>query len=60
MSGSGGTSAGRRFAGLLALAASGLALANCSGNVAGRVDPRYGVAYSARVVPLGQRAPKGG
>jgi rare lipoprotein A len=60
MSGSGGTSAGRRFAGLLALAASGLALANCSGNVAGRVDPRYGVASSARVVPLGQRAPKGG
>ncbi len=40
--------------------AGALLLANCSGNVASRVDPRYGVASSARVVPLGERAPKGG
>jgi peptidoglycan lytic transglycosylase len=60
MGGSGGNSALRRFAGLLGLIAGGLLVANCSGNVAGRVDPRYGVASSPRVVPLGERAPKGG
>ncbi len=49
----------RRFAGLFGLIAAGLMLANCSGGI-GRVDPRYGVASSQRVVPLGQRAPKGG
>jgi peptidoglycan lytic transglycosylase len=59
MGGSGGSSAGRRVAGLMGLVAGGLLVANCSGNVA-RVDPRYGVASSARVVPLGERAPKGG
>jgi rare lipoprotein A len=60
MGGTGGTCVLRRFAGLLALIAGGLTLANCSSNVAGRLDPRYGVAASARVVPLGERAPKGG
>ncbi len=60
MGGSGGSCALRRSAGLLGLVAGGLVLANCSGNVASRVDPRYGVASSARVVPLGERAPKGG
>ncbi len=42
-----------------ALAAGCLALANCSGGP-GSIDPRLGVSASARVVPLGQRAPKGG
>jgi rare lipoprotein A len=60
MGGSGGSAALRRFAGLLGLIVGALFLANCSGNVASRIDPRYGVASSARVVPLGERAPKGG
>jgi rare lipoprotein A len=38
-----------------------LALANCSnGQIGGRIDPRYGVAASARVVEPGQPVPKGG
>jgi rare lipoprotein A len=38
-----------------------LALANCSnGRVAGKIDPRYGVAASPRVVEPGQPVPKGG
>jgi rare lipoprotein A len=46
---------------LLVLGISGLALANCSGgNMAGRIDPRYGVAASARAVDPGQPVPKGG
>lgn len=49
----------RRFAGLAGIFAAGLLLANCAGNV-GRVDPRYGVASSARVVDPGQPVPKGG
>ena len=60
MGGSGGTSALRRFAGVLGLIAGGLTLANCASNVAGRVDPRYGVASSARVVRPGEAVPKGG
>lgn len=48
-----------RLARLAALGAGCLALANCSSGV-GRLDPRYGVAASERVVPLGERAPKGG
>ena len=60
MGGTAGNSALRRLAGLLGLVAGGLLVANCSGNVASRIDPRYGVASSARVVPLGERAPKGG
>jgi rare lipoprotein A len=58
MGGLGGTA--RRFGGLLGLIAGALTLANCSGNVAGRVDPRYGVASSARVVRPGEPVPKGG
>ncbi len=60
MGGFGGTRSLRRFAGVLSLIAGGLLLANCSSNVAGRVDPRYGVASSARVVKPGQPIPKGG
>ena len=39
-----------------------LALANCasSGKFAGRVDPKYGVSSSPRVVELGDPVPKGG
>ena len=48
-----------RIARLVGLAAGSLALANCS-NMAGKVDPRYGVAASARVVEPGQPVPKGG
>jgi rare lipoprotein A len=50
----------RHFVGLLGLIAAALALADCSSNVAGRVDPRYGVASSARVVRPGEPVPKGG
>lgn len=49
-----------RLARLAAVAAGGLALANCSGGLSGRVDPRYGVSASARVVEPGQPVPKGG
>jgi len=45
---------------LAAVAAGGLALANCSGGLSGKIDPRYGVAASARVVQPGQPVPKGG
>src|SRR5690242_2651298 len=39
-----------------------LALANCasSGKFAGRVDPKYGVSSSPRVVAYGETVPKGG
>jgi peptidoglycan lytic transglycosylase len=60
MGGIGGTRVLRRFAGVLSLIAGGLLLANCSSNVASRVDPRYGVASSARMVKPGQPIPKGG
>ena len=45
-----------------AAAAMCLALANCasSGKFAGRVDPKYGVSSSPRVVALGDPVPKGG
>jgi rare lipoprotein A len=51
---------------LMARSAIGLAaclvLANCasSGKFAGRVDPKYGVSSSPRVVELGEPVPKGG
>jgi rare lipoprotein A len=38
-----------------------LALANCSANkFAGKVDPKYGVSSSPRVVDFGEPVPKGG
>jgi rare lipoprotein A len=52
----GGIHALRRCAGLFGLGVGCLLLANCSSNV----DPRYGVASSARVVPPGEPVPKGG
>ncbi len=48
-----------RLACLAALGAGCLVLANCSGGP-GRIDPKYGVSSSERVVPIGKRAPKGG
>ena len=37
-----------------------LALANCSGGLSSKVDPKYGVSASARVVEPGEPVPKGG
>src|SRR5258708_4963297 len=46
----------------VAAVAACLALANCasSGKFAGRVDPKYGVSSSPRVVAFGEPVPKGG
>jgi rare lipoprotein A len=50
-----------RLARLSILGAGALALANCSnGYMAGKIDPRYGVAASARAVAPGEQVPKGG
>jgi rare lipoprotein A len=49
-----------RLARIAAVAAGGLALANCSGGLSGKVDPKYGVSASARVIEPGQPVPKGG
>ena len=45
---------------MLALSAGCLALANCSSGLNSRVDPKYGVSSSARVVAMGEPVPKGG
>lgn len=60
MAGLRGTGDLRRFARLGALALGCLVLANCSGGLSGKIDPRYGVAASARVVEPGEPVPKGG
>jgi rare lipoprotein A len=44
----------------VALAGGCLALANCSSGLSGKVDPRYGVMASSRVVEPGEDVPKGG
>jgi peptidoglycan lytic transglycosylase len=44
---------------VLAVAAGSLALANCSGTTS-KLDPKWGVSASARVVEPGQPVPKGG
>jgi len=49
-----------RLARIAAVAAGGLALANCAGGLSGKVDPKYGVSASARVIEPGQAVPKGG
>src|SRR3712207_1222773 len=46
-----------RIAGVAAIA---LTAANCSSNVRGGIDPKYGVAPSPKVVADGQPVPKGG
>jgi rare lipoprotein A len=48
-----------RVARLLSVAAGAVALANCSGGI-GKIDPRYGVSASARVIAPGEPVPKGG
>lgn len=55
-----GDAAARPWARLLILAGSCLALANCSSGLSGKIDPRYGVMASARVVEPGEPVPKGG
>jgi rare lipoprotein A len=61
MAGFGGHGCLRRFARLLALAAGCLALSHCANsNLSSKVDPKYGVATSARVVEPGAPVPKGG
>jgi rare lipoprotein A len=54
--------AGWRIARIGAVAGACLTLANCaaSDRFAAKVDPRYGVASSPRVVELGEPVPKGG
>jgi rare lipoprotein A len=53
--------ADRQSVRLIILGLGCLALANCSNSqMGGRIDPRYGVAASARVVEPGQPVPKGG
>jgi rare lipoprotein A len=46
-----------RVAGVTAIA---LAAANCSSNVRGGIDPKYGVAPSPKMIADGQPVPKGG
>ena len=58
MGGIGGNRGIGRLAHLLALTVGCLALANCSGG--GKLDPKYGVSSSARVVEPGAPVPKGG
>jgi rare lipoprotein A len=48
-----------RSARVLSAVAGGLLLANCSGGI-GKVDPKYGVSASPRVVQPGEPVPKGG
>lgn len=60
MGGFGGKSGFCLFARLAAVTVGALALANCSGGLSGKLDPRYGVAASERVVPPGEAVPKGG
>ena len=61
MGGFGGNGRLSRIVRLLGLGAGCLALANCAdGNMSSRVDPKYGVFASARVVEPGAPVPKGG
>jgi rare lipoprotein A len=56
----GGNGRWSRIGRLLWLGAGCLALANCSTSLSSRVDPKYGVAASPRVVAPGEPVPKGG
>jgi len=60
MGGFGGTSGLCLVTRLAALAVGGLLLANCSGGLSGKLDPRYGVTASERVIAPGEAVPKGG
>ncbi len=50
----------RQIAQIAALGAGCLALANCSSGLSSKVNPKYGVSASARVVEPGEPVPKGG
>jgi rare lipoprotein A len=58
--GFGGIGQFSRVARIAALCVSCLALANCSSKLSSKVDPKWGVAASSRVVEAGQPVPKGG
>lgn len=58
--GIGGIGQFSRIARLLALGALGVTLANCSGGTSSKLDPKWGVAASPRVVQAGEPVPKGG
>jgi peptidoglycan lytic transglycosylase len=60
MGGFGGHSAILLIVRLVGLAFGCLALANCSGGLSGKLDPRYGVTASERVIEPGHPVPKGG
>src|SRR5215467_13001626 len=60
MGGFGGKNTLCLFARLAAASVGALALANCSGGLSGKIDPRYGVSASERVIEPGQPVPKGG
>jgi rare lipoprotein A len=50
----------RLAARLVGLGLGCLALANCSGGLSGKLDPKYGTSASARVIERGEPVPKGG
>ena len=54
------STAPRTFIRLAGVAAIALTAANCSSNVKGGIDPKYGVAPSPKVIADGQPVPKGG
>jgi len=60
MGGFGGKTALCLLARFGAVSAGALMLANCSGGLSGKIDPRYGVSSSERVIEPGQPVPKGG
>jgi rare lipoprotein A len=60
MGGFGGKDGFCLIARLVGLVAGCLVLANCSGGLSGKLDPKYGVATSTRVVEPGEAVPKGG
>ena len=58
--GFGGIGQFSRVTRLFALGALGVTLANCSGGTSSKIDPKWGVAASPRVIEPGQPVPKGG
>jgi rare lipoprotein A len=60
MGGFGGQSGICLIARLFGLAFGCVALAGCSGGLSGKLDPRYGVTASERVIEPGKPVPKGG
>jgi rare lipoprotein A len=55
-----GDARGWQLARMTALVCACAALANCSSGLSGKLDPRYGVTASARIVEPGEAVPKGG